>query len=170
MAFEQTFKNIDNTLRTDEGCGSELDYTEQSSWILFLKYLDDLEKAREMDALLSGKEYTSVIDNEYRWSTWAMPKNASGEYDVQNALVGADLIEFVNLKLFPYLAKFKENYEMNTLESKIGVIFSEIRNKIQSGYNLREIIEQVDELQFQTSEQKHEMTVQIGRASCRERV
>ena len=159
MAFEQTFKNIDNTLRTDEGCGSELDYTEQSSWILFLKYLDDLEKTREMEALLSGKEYTSVIDPAYRWSTWAMPKNANGDYDIQNALVGADLIEFVNLKLFPYLAKFKENYDAQTLESKIGVIFSELRNKIQSGYNLREIIEQVDELQFQTSEQKHEMTV-----------
>ena len=42
MAFEQVFKNIDNALRTDEGCSSELDYVEQSSWILFLKYLDDL--------------------------------------------------------------------------------------------------------------------------------
>ena len=49
MAYEQTFKNIDNILHTDEGCGSELDYIEQKSWILFLKYLDDLEKSREVE-------------------------------------------------------------------------------------------------------------------------
>ena len=42
--FAQTFKNIDNALRNEAGCSGELDYTEQSSWILFLKYLDDLEK------------------------------------------------------------------------------------------------------------------------------
>ena len=46
--FEQTFKNIDDALRRDDGCGSELDYVEQSSWILFLKYLDDLEETRKM--------------------------------------------------------------------------------------------------------------------------
>ena len=159
MDFEQAFKNIDDTLRTDEGCGSELDYTEQSSWILFLKYLDDLEKTREMDALLSGKVYTPVIDKEYRWSSWAMPKDPDGNYDISNALVGNDLINFVNNKLFPYLAGLLENAQINSLESKIGVIFSELRNKIQSGYNLRDILEEVDTLKFQTSEEKHEMTV-----------
>ena len=45
--FEQTFKNIDDVLWKDAGCGSELDYVEQSSWVLFLKYLNDLEKERE---------------------------------------------------------------------------------------------------------------------------
>ena len=159
MNFEQEFKNIDDTLRTDEGCGSELDYVEQSSWILFLKYLDDLEKTREMDALLSGKSYTPVIAEEYRWSTWAMPKGADGKYDSKIAMVGADLIDFINNKLFPYLAKFLETAQPESLESKIGVIFSELRNKIQSGYNLRDILEEVDALKFQTSEEKHEMTV-----------
>jgi type I restriction enzyme M protein len=158
MAFEQTFKNIDNKLRTDEGCGSELDYVEQSSWILFLKYLDDLEETRKASALLQGEEYTGIIDAPYRWSIWAMPKDAEGNYDRSNALVGDDLIEFVNRKLFPYLAKFKEVATAGSIESKIGVIFSELRNKIQSGYNLRDIIEQVNELKFQTSEDKHEMS------------
>ena len=73
MAFEQVFKNIDNALRTDEGCSSELDYVEQSSWILFLKYLDDLDKENEMAALLGGGVYTPILDEEYRWNTWAMP-------------------------------------------------------------------------------------------------
>ena len=59
--FEQTFKNIDDILHKDAGCGSELDYVEQTSWILFLKYLDDLEKDKEASAELSGKEYQPIF-------------------------------------------------------------------------------------------------------------
>ena len=156
MAFEQTFKNIDNVLYTDEGCNSELDYIEQKSWILFLKYLDDLEKSRKLAAQLKDESYTEIIEEGYRWGDWAMPRTAKGEYDLHRALVGDDLIEFVNGKLFPFLRKF-EAYGSG-IASKIGVIFNQIRNKISSGYNLRDIIEKVDELKFQTSEQKHELT------------
>ena len=55
--FEQTFKNIDDVLWKEAGCATELDYTEQTSWILFLKYLDDLERANEQKAELQGKSY-----------------------------------------------------------------------------------------------------------------
>jgi type I restriction enzyme M protein len=55
--FEQTFKNIDDVLWKEAGCATELDYTEQTSWILFLKYLDDLERANDQKAELSGKKY-----------------------------------------------------------------------------------------------------------------
>lgn len=158
MAFEQVFKQIDNKLRLDAGCATAMDYVEQSSWILFLKYLDDLDQIRSQSALLTGETFTPIIDQKYCWSSWAMPKNAKGEYDIQNALVGDDLIEFVNLKLFPYLAKFFETAQDGTVEKKIGVIFKEVKNKIVSGYNLREVIELVDTLRFQTSEEKHEMT------------
>ena len=64
--FEQTFKNIDDILHKDAGCGSELDYIEQTSWILFLKYLDDLEKDKETAAALSGKPYAPLLDSFYR--------------------------------------------------------------------------------------------------------
>ena len=159
MAFEQVFKNIDNALRTDEGCSSELDYVEQSSWILFLKYLDDLDKENEMAALLGGGTYSPILDEEYRWNTWAMPRTAAGEYDIHNAMVGDDLIEFVNGKLFPYLKNLGQGETDNTsIKVKIGLIFAELRNKLVSGYCMRDIIEQIDGLKFQTSEQKHEMT------------
>lgn len=157
MAFEQVFKQIDDKLRVDEGCATALDYVEQSSWILFLKYLDDLDQTRAQASILTGATYTPIIGEEYRWSTWAMPKT-NGEYDRQRALVGDDLIEFVNLKLFPYLAKFLETAQDGTVEKKIGVIFKEVKNKIVSGYNLREVLELVDSLRFQTSEEKHEMS------------
>lgn len=159
MSFENTFKNIDNTLRQEQGCGTELDYTEQSSWILFLRYLDGLEQDKADEAALKGKSYTYILDEEYRWENWACPKNAKGEIDHHKALVGDDLVEFVQLRLFPYLAKFKQDAESaNTIEYKIGEIFSEIKNKIQSGYNLREILEAADALSFRSNKDKHELS------------
>lgn len=163
--FEQTFKNIDDILHKDAGCGSELDYVEQTSWVLFLKYLDDLERDRATAAELTGKTYTPIIDKDYQWTVWATPKKPKGgavsgvELDHHNALTGDDLLDFVNGKLFPYLKKFKLSAESaDTIEYKIGEIFSELKNRIQSGYNLREVINRIDELRFRTHAEKHEMS------------
>ncbi len=98
--FEQAFKNIDNTLRKEAGCATELDYIEQTSWILFLKYLDDFEREKKTAAELAGKVYEPIIASEYRWPVWAAPKTADGKLDHNNALTGDDLIEFVEQKLF----------------------------------------------------------------------
>lgn len=96
--FENTFKNIDDILHKDAGCGSELDYVEQTSWVLFLKYLHDFER------------------------------------DNHEALTGDDLNDFVNIKLWPYLAGFKQSADgPNTIEYKIGEIFGELKNRVQSG-------------------------------------
>lgn len=157
--FEQTFKNIDDVLHKDAGCSSELDYTEQTSWMLFLKYLDDLEKERAMEAELKGNAYEYIIDEQYRWSAWAAPKDDDGKFDHNNALTGDDLIEFVNGKLFPYFQKFKETAESSDeIEYKIAEIFSEIKNRIQSGYSLRDALEYVDQLRFQSQEERHELS------------
>ncbi len=156
--FEQIFKRIDDVLWKDAGCSSELDYVEQTSWILFLKYLDDLEKDRKTAAELSGKKYTNIISKEFQWNTWAAPKLKDGKID-HNALTGDDLNDFVNGKLFPYLKKFRASAESaDTIEYKIGEIFSELKNRIHSGYNLREVINLVDQLRFRTNAEKHEMS------------
>jgi len=157
--FEQTFKNIDDVLRKDAGCSSELDYVEQTSWIIFLKYLDDLEKDKRTAAELTGKTYADIISPEYKWETWAVPKTKDGKIDYHRALSGDDLKDFVDLKLFPYLRQFKVDSESaDTIEYKIGEIFIELKNKIQSGYNLREILNMVDELRFRSHAEKHEMS------------
>lgn len=157
--FEQAFKNIDDVLWKDAGCTSELDYTEQTSWLLFLKYLDDLEQDKATEAKLSGKKYIHIIDEPYRWATWAAPKGKDGKIDHNAAKTGDDLRDFVNQKLIPYLYGFKEKASgPNTLEYKIGEIFGEIKNCIQSGYNMREIIDHVDELRFQSQAEKHELS------------
>jgi type I restriction enzyme M protein len=94
--FEQTFKNIDDVLRKEAGCSSELDYTEQTSWLLFLKYLDDLEQERSLEAELVGKPYEFILDPVHWWSAWAAPKLADGSVDRDNALIGDDLIGYIN--------------------------------------------------------------------------
>lgn len=157
--FEQTFKNIDDLLWKDAGCTSELDYTEQSSWLLFLKYLDSLESDKAIAAELEGKKYAYILDEPYRWTSWAAPKGPDGKINHNATLTGDDLIDFVNRKLFPYLHGFKQKATgPNTIEYKIGEIFGEIKNRIQSGYNLREVIDHVDELRFASQSEKHELS------------
>lgn len=158
--FEQTFKNIDDILYKDAGADSELDYIEQTSWVLFLRYLDQLESEKADEAALEGKEYQYILDEQFRWPNWAMPKTADGKLDHHKAMTGPDLVQFVDLKLFPYLASFKQKASDNpkSIEYKIGEIFSELKNKVKSGYNLREIIEMTDELPFGSSKDKHELS------------
>ena len=138
--FEQSFKNIDNLLRKDKGLSTEIDYVEQTSWLLFLKYLEDLEKNKALEAELNGQTYIPIFDNN-------------------KALTGEDLNNFVRNDLFPYLKSFKQRAEnANTLEYKIGEIFNEITNKFQSGYILRQVIDIIQTMRFQTSEEKHELS------------
>ena len=157
--FENTFRNIDDILFKEAGCTTELDYTEQTTWILFLKYLDDLEGEWAREATLRGKVGEFLIDAPHRWGSWAAPKKADGTFDHNRALSGDDLIEFVNDDLFPYLKGFKERASgPDTIEYKIGAIFSEIKNKIQSGYSLRDALEQMDALRFRSQKEKYELS------------
>jgi type I restriction enzyme M protein len=163
--FEQAFRNIDDVLRKEAGCTTELDYTEQTSWLLFLKYLDGLEQDKAAEAQLEGKKHTYILDKPYRWESWAAPKGKDGKLDHNTAMTGDDLRDFVNQKLFPYLHGFTQKASgPNTIEYKIGQIFGEIRNKITSGYNLREIIDDIDELRFRSQTEKHRQ--QNPLASC----
>jgi type I restriction enzyme M protein len=159
-SFEQAFRAIDDCLRKEAGCGTELDYTEQTSWLLFLKYLDGLEDDRAAVAALEGRSYSPILEEPYRWSRWAAPKNASGQLDHHASLTGDDLRDFVNVRLFPYLERFKQSASgPNTIEYKIGEIFAELRNKISSGYNLRKIIDGLDGLRLRSQAEKHELSM-----------
>jgi type I restriction enzyme M protein len=157
--FEQAFKNIADVLWKEAGCTTELDYTEQTSWLLFLKYLDGLEQDRADEAALRGETYRYVLDEPYRWEVWAAPKGADGKLDWNRARTGDDLRDFVNAELFPYLHAFKAKASgPNTIEYKIGEIFGEIKNKISSGYNMREVIDHIDALRFRSQAEKHELS------------
>jgi type I restriction enzyme M protein len=157
--FEKAFKNIDTTLKNDGGSSTELDYTEQTSWILFLKYLDALEQDKALAADLAGKQYEYILDKAYRWESWAAPKNDKGEIDHNIAMTGDDIKQFVNKKLFPYLMSFKQKATgPNTIEYKIGEIFSEITCRFVHGYNLRSVLDIIDTLKFRSQTEKHELS------------
>ena len=157
--YQNAFNNIDRALRNDEGMSSELDYAEQTSWVLFLKYLDDFERDRADIAELEGETYEPIIAEQYQWGTWAAPKNAMGGFDHNAAFTGEDLIEFVDDELFPYLASFRATATgPDTIEYKIGEIFTEIRSKFRSGYSLRDVLEIVDGLSFGSQAERHELS------------
>jgi type I restriction enzyme M protein len=83
--FEQAFRNIDDILRKEAGCTIELDCTEQSSWPLFLNYLDGLEQEKATESAPDGKKYTYILDKLYRWDTWAGPRDKDGKLDHNKA-------------------------------------------------------------------------------------
>lgn len=156
--YAQAFNAIDKAMRNDEGLASELDYAEQTSWLLFLKYLDDMEHEWADEAALKGKTYTPILAKPYRWQDWAAPKTSDGKPD-PNARTGSDLIDFVNGKLVPHLKSFKDcSVAADSLQYKIGEIFSEVANRFRSGYTLRDVLQIVDTLSFGSSEAKHELS------------
>lgn len=157
--LQNEFKRIDNILFEDAGTNGANDYMAQMSWILFLKYLDDLEDIRKQEAVFSGKPYEPLFKDEFQWDNWAAQKNADGSPDLNARVTGEDLIDFVNQKLFPYLKEFKNTaQDPKSLLYKIGEIFGEIGNKIQSGRNLRDVIDIIDKLEFKTQEELDDLS------------
>ena len=151
MNLEQSFKNIDRKLW--KNVDNALDYMEQTSWIIFLKYIDDLEDEIKFKSELKNKKYEKLFKKDFQWKNWACKENA------RENLNGEDLIDFVQNKLFPYLSSFKnDKHEIGTLHYKIGEIFSEITNKITDGYILRDILDISNELRFKTEDEKFQFT------------
>jgi type I restriction enzyme M protein len=102
-------------------------------------------------AALEGRVSSPILEEPCRWNSWAAAKTASGQLDHHASLTGDDLRDFVNVRLFPYLERFKQSASgPNTIEYKVGEIFGELSNKISSGYNLREIIDVIDGLRFRS--------------------
>ena len=157
--YENAFNKITHALRAEAGTGNELDYVEQISWILFLKYLQDLESERQNRAELNNETYAPLVSSGFRWNDWAAPKTAEGSFDHNKARIGDDLIVFVDRDLFPYLASFRQSATgPRTIEYKIGEIFTELRSKFRSGYILRDVLEIVDGLSFNTQAERHELS------------
>ena len=94
VVFAQTFKNIDDILHKDAGRASELDDTEQSSWLLFLKYLDTQEHDKALEARLEGKTYLHSIDAPYRWEAWSAPKTHDDQLDHHAVMTGDESAVF----------------------------------------------------------------------------
>lgn len=145
--MKQQISRITDILRRDDGISGAMHYTEQISWILFLKFLDDYEIRESDNAFLSGEEYNFILPEKFRFKNWIQTPS------------GDDIKDFVNLELFPYLKSFKnENEDFSSMKYKIGEIFSFIDNRIDSGHTLAEIIEIINNLNFQKQEDLFELS------------
>ena len=96
MSLQQKIDPITNILDHDDGISGAMHYTEQTSWILFLKFLEDYEAEKADEAILSGEDYTPVLDDMHSWSSWACPKTNEGVLDKLNVLTSDDLRDYVN--------------------------------------------------------------------------
>ncbi len=158
--IQNKINRITDILRRDDGINGAMGYTEQISWVLFLKFFNDYEERKSEEAELNGEDYDFIISPQFRWSQWACPKNDDGT-PKKKVDTGKDLNDFVNDHLFPYLKDFSKSGTNHPKSSKykIGAIFEYLDNKIASGHTLREVLDIVDTLDFQSQDELHELSV-----------
>ena len=128
-------------MRKDAGLNGDLDRLPQLSWILFLKCYDDLEVVREQDAIATRQKYKPIIPPPYRWRDWASDENEGA--------TGEDLIKFVNDGLLPALRGLTGSDE----RLKVAEVFKETYNRMLSGYLLRDVVNLVDGIHFQSKDE-----------------
>ncbi len=150
-------KSARDIMRKDKGLNGDLDRLPMLTWIMFLKFLDDMEQVREFEAEMSGERFRPAIEPPYRWRDWAA--NEAG-------ITGDELISFVNneeairpdgtrgLGLFSYLRRL-QGAEGGDRRDVIATVFRGINNRMINGYLLRDVINKVNEIHFTSSDEIH---------------
>ena len=153
-------KSARDIMRKDKGLNGDLDRIPMLTWIMFLKFLDDMEHVRESAAELAGENFHPLIVPPYRWRDWA----ADG-----GGITGDDLTNFINLEetnlpdgtkgqgLFHYLRSLR-SADGKGREDVIANVFRGIINRIQSGYLLRDVVNKVNGIHFNASEEMHTLS------------
>lgn len=144
-------------MRKDKGLNGDLDRLPLLTWIMFLKFLDDLEQQREEETALSSKKFKAAIDAPYRWRDWAA--------DPQG-ITGDELLSFINAEeavrpdgkkgpgLFAYLRSLSSSNGDNRRDV-IATVFKGVDNRMKSGYLLRDIVNKVGDIHFTSSDELH---------------
>lgn len=138
-------KSVRDLLRKDAGLNGDTDRLPQLTWLLFLKSLDDFEQAQHV---MLGNEYEPVIEPKFRWGAWADVDDKSVR------MTGDELLEFVNNELIPYLAKLSST-DGRDIRNVVGTIFQGTVNRIRSGYILREVVDKISTINFNSSDDIH---------------
>jgi type I restriction enzyme M protein len=150
-------KSARDIMRKDKGLNGDLDRLPMLTWIMFLKFLDDMERVRETEAELEGRRFVPAIDPPYRWRDWASP---------DDAISGDALISFVNndrvtlasgedgLGLFAYLRQL-QGVDAGDRRDVIATVFRGTVNRMINGYLLRDVINKVGDIHFTSSDEIH---------------
>jgi type I restriction enzyme M protein len=164
-------KSCRDIMRKDKGLNGDLDRLPMLTWIMFLKFLDDLERVRQDEAALEGKPFRSTIEAPYRWRDWN-PANSHGASTdgLHNAMTGDVLTAFVNQDeavrpdgkrgrgLFAYLRSLEGSGDAIERRDVIASVFRGTVNRVQSGYILRDVLDKVNEIHFSSSEEIHTLS------------
>ena len=140
-SLSSLIKSSRDIMRKDAGLNGDLDRLPQLSWILFLKCYDDLEIRREEDAKATRQKYKPIIPPPYRWRDWASNENEGA--------TGEDLIKFINDGLLPALRSLTGSDE----RLKVAEVFKETYSRMLSGYLLRDVVNLVDGIHFQSKDE-----------------
>lgn len=140
-SLSSLIKSSRDIMRKDAGLNGDLDRLPQLSWILFLKCYDDLELRREEDAKVSREKYKPVIPSPYRWRDWAS--------DEDNGATGEAFVKFINDDLLPALRGLTGSDE----RLKVAEVFKETYSRMLSGYLLRDVVDLVDNIHFQSKDE-----------------
>ena len=145
MSLNNLVKRLQDIMRNDAGINGDAQRIEQMVWILFLKVYDAKEDIWEF----YDENYTSIIPEELRWRNWAV------DHKDGKALTGDALLDFVNGKLFPTLKAIE--IDENTPMSQIIVrtAFEDNNNYMKDGILLRQVINVIDEIDFEEYEDRH---------------
>jgi type I restriction enzyme M protein len=151
-------KSARDIMRKDKGLNGDLDRLPMLTWVMFLKFLDDIEQIREQETLLSGERFHPTIEPPYRWRDWA--SNEAG-------VTGPELLSFINNEdtvlpdgtrgpgLFAYLRSLSSSGDGTARRNVVATIFSGINNRMISGYLLRDVINKINSIHFTSSDEIH---------------
>jgi type I restriction enzyme M protein len=157
QALGSLIKSARDIMRKDKGLNGDLDRLPLLTWIMFLKFLDDLELQREQATALAGKKFRPVIEPPYRWRDWAAnPQGVTG--DELLAFINQDECRRPDGKRGPGLfAHLRELTSSNGDDRRdvIATVFKGVNNRMRSGYLLRDVINKIGEIHFTSSEELH---------------
>ncbi len=154
-------KSARDILRKDKGLNGDIDRLPLLTWVMFLKFLDDLETQHEEEAALDGQPYHPIIESPYRWRDWAAREDGiSG--DELLAFIGQDTAVRSNgssgMGLFRYLKSLAGTGEKGSQREVIANVFGGVQNRMVSGYLLRDIINKISGIHFSASEEIHTLS------------
>jgi len=156
--LDSIIKSARKIMRKDKGLSGDLDRLPMLTWIMFLKFLDDMEHIEKERADVAGKIYRGAIERPYRWRDWAAE---------EGGITGPDLIDFLTLDeaerpdgtkgpgLFAYLRSLRGNNGTRGRKDVIATVFRGLSNRMESGYLLRDVINLIDGIHFDSSEEIH---------------
>lgn len=129
-------------MRKDAGLNGELDRLPQLAWLLFLRAFDEVEQ----DRAIAKREYSPAIKGRYRWSQWA-----------RNDTTGEPLLTFVNEQLLPHLQDLRGSGKAGDPKDTLASIFNNVTNRMLSGHLLKDLVDQLDKVDFANSDDLHTM-------------